>query len=192
VRSTRHFGLRRKAKVRARLGAVLAGAYLATACAGAATDDARVKIIKNGKEIAFPADRCSALTSNVVAFVHSASVNLTRWSGKPAERDKEWEKLMKSDSFIHIVFTKPATISLMRADHQGREEKSVSQILITLPPNQWPSVCVKSDGTVICFTKYDPFVLKELVSEPALGLSSVPPYDSLIKHTEKRKARKTE
>ena len=121
-----------------------------------------------------PADRCSALTSNVVAFVHSASVNLTRWSGKPEERDKEWEKLMKSDSFIHIVFTKPAKISLMRADHQGREEKSVSQILITLPPNQWPSVCVKSDGTVICFTKYDPFVLKELVSEPALGLSSVP------------------
>lgn len=177
------------AKVRSQLGAVLVGVCLIAARAGAAADDARVKVIKNGKEIVFPADRSSALVSNAVAFVQSASVNLTRRSAKPEDREMEWEKLIKSEYLIDIVFKKPATISLMRADHQGREEKSVARIRITLPANQWPSVCVRSDGTVTCFTKYDPLALGKLISEPALGLSSVPPYDSLIKQAGKRQGR---
>ncbi len=166
--------------------AAIFSGILSVASAAATTNDVRIRVVITGKEIALPSDRQPALISNAVAFVHSASVNLTRWSSKPEYQEKEWKKLMKSESLIDIIFTKPATISLMRADHRGREEKTVAQLLITLPANQWPSVCVKSDGVAMCFTKYDPLVLKALVSEPALGLSSVPPYDWLINHAEKR------
>jgi len=172
--------------------AILFSGILSVTSAAAATNDVRINVMITGKEIALPPDRRSTLVSNVVSFVHSASVNLTQWSANQEAGEKEWERLMKSDSFIHITFTKPATISLMRADNQGREEKTVSQILVTLPVNRWPWVCVKSDGAVIGLTKYNPLALKVLVAEPALGLSSVPPYDSLIKHAEKRQGRQTE
>src|SRR6266511_3481756 len=90
--------------------AILFSGILSVTSAAAATNDVRINVMITGKEIALPPDRRSTLVSNVVSFVHSASVNLTQWSANQEAGEKEWERLMKSDSFIHITFTKPATI----------------------------------------------------------------------------------
>ena len=147
VETTHNSRLSVKRKGRTRLGVVAVGVCIATVCVGAANNDARARVVRNGKEIAFPAGRTFALVSNVVAFAHSASVNLTQWSANPEEREKEWRTLMRSDSLIHVIFRKPATISLMRADHQGRKEMSVSQILITLPAFLGPPELDEAQGT---------------------------------------------
>jgi hypothetical protein len=61
-----------------------------------------------------------------------------------------------------------------------REEKSIDQILVPLPENDWPAHIFAKCGTnVFSLTKYDPVALKKVAFEQALQLSSVQPYASL-------------
>ncbi|HTS19830.1 MAG TPA: hypothetical protein VMP11_19800 [Verrucomicrobiae bacterium] len=111
--------------------------------------------------------------TNVVAFVQSASVDVTgNWCSN------RWQEVLASGSFIHLTYMPPRAFRLpvMTPNGQKWEERPVNEILVSLPDGRYPSIELRSGTNYMAVTKFQPRELKRLVMEPALELSTVEPY----------------
>jgi hypothetical protein len=143
--------------------------------------DVQLQINRHQKSVAV-ADTPTFIT-NVVAFVQSASVDASRSYAS----SNRWQGVLASGSFIHLTYTPPQTFRLpvMEQDGQQWEERSVNEILISLPEGDYPGIQLRNGTNYMVVTKYDPAVLKRLVMEPALDLSTIKPYQDLYKAPDK-------
>jgi hypothetical protein len=135
--------------------------------AGAA--DVQVRVVRNGKDVSIP--DTAAFTTNVIELLRSCSVNHTP--------EKNWNDVVRSDSFIQIRFTNPPVVKVWWGGIE-RQGQTIDEIRIWLSEGKWPTVQARSDTATMGCGKYDPIALKRVVSEPALDLASVRPYDSLM------------
>ena len=142
--------------------------------------DVQLQISRHEKSVVV-ADTPSFVT-NVVDFVQSASVDATS-SGGGLNR---WQEVLASGSFIHLTYPSPRTFRLpvsfdvgMVQNVQKWEERAVNEILVSLPEGDYPGIQLRSGTNYMAVTKYNPRLLKRLVMEPALGLSTVKPYDDI-------------
>jgi hypothetical protein len=140
--------------------------------AGAA--DVQLRVVRHNKEVAV-ADAATFAT-NVLKLLRSCSVNHT-----PA---KSWDDVARSDSFVQIQFTNPPSLKVMWGGF--RDERPIDEIRIWLPEGQWPTIQARSGGAVMACGKYDPIALKRVVSEPALDLGLVRPYDTFLRSRDTR------
>src|SRR5262245_23497299 len=76
-----------------------------------------LRILRNRKPVT--AQRPNELLTNVIAFAQSASVNLAQW-WEPAKCSNNWQKVLASDSFIHVVFQPAQSLRLMAQSNQTR------------------------------------------------------------------------
>src|ERR1017187_9590563 len=134
--------------------------------------DVQLQISRHGKSVAV-ADTPNFVT-NVVAFVESASVDVTGYEGV----SNRWQDVLASGSFIHLTYALPRTFRLpvMAPNGQQWKERTVNEILVSLPEGDYPEIQLRSGTNYMAVTKYDPRALKRLVTEPALELSTVQPY----------------
>jgi len=142
-------------------------------------DEVQARVVRHKKPVT-PKD-VGTLTTNVVAFAESASVNLMKLDGDQEKWRKNWHEALASDSFIHLTFTPLRRLQIMSPDNQGRREQPVSEILVWLPEGHYPGIQVKSGSNYMALTKWEPLALKHLVTDPALELSTVAPYDHFCK-----------
>ncbi len=158
---------------------VLSFILLNIGLAGAA--DVHLRVVRNGKNIAAPLS--AEFVANIIALLGSCSVHSTAYAVKAGT----WQEILRADSFVHLVFSAPTKIRVKGANNKTWEETAIQEILVPLPEGKWPEHVFAKSGTVVqSFTKYDPLALKRVVAEPALALSSVQPYASLMKIMEKK------
>jgi hypothetical protein len=150
--------------------------WATTACATwAQPSRVEVTVVREHFKIAVPAG--GRLSEKLVQLLESCLVNSTAYS----EPEAFWRRVIASPSFLHVRFASPRELRVMSAGDQAYESRSVREILLPLPRRNWPDhVLIKVEADTLAFTKYAPEILKALVSEPALGLSTTPPYDSLL------------
>jgi hypothetical protein len=118
----------------------------------------------------------AGIPRKLVQLVESCSVDTTDFVEPPLL----WEQVMGSPSFLHARLAPPRQLRLVAGDRL--RDRAVEEILLPLPAGAWPGhVLLRAEGTTFAFAKYDPRSLRALVAEPALRLSTVPPYDSLWK-----------
>jgi hypothetical protein len=143
--------------------------------ASAAPADIELRAVRNNQTVAVSDSQ--RLAAKLIALVESCSVNSTSNASVAT-----WERIGSSDSFVHVVFSKPRTVSLERRDNQGREQRAIREVLLPLPENRWPRyVLVRSGNETVSLTKYNPLTLKEVVVEQDLQLLAVEPYKSLLR-----------
>jgi hypothetical protein len=157
------------------------GLIVALLCCAAVAGASELRVVRNGKDVTIGKD--TALTTNVIALIESCTVHTSTYqSGRKSQRPDIWAKTLRSDSFIHISFAKPATLRFETPSNHGRQDYSVDEILVGLPEGRWAQpFLVRTARNVHSFGKYDPRALKRVVFEPALELSSVHPYSNLAK-----------
>ena len=121
----------------------------------------------------------------MISFFQSASVGVTTKGGE----EQKWREVLASDSYIHLTFTNPRTFRLpvMVQGVQRREERPVSEILVSLPEGRYPAIQVRSGTNYMAVTKWQPTALQRLVREPGLELSTVKPYDHFYRLDESRR-----
>jgi len=139
--------------------------------------DVPLRVVRHNKEVAV--SDAGSFTTNVLALLRSCSVNHNPIIG--------WNEIVRSDSFIHIRFTNPPVVKVWWGGSSERHERPIDEIRIWLPEGRWPAIQARSGEQMRSCGKYDPLALKRVVSDPALGLSSVRPYDSIIKLNETRR-----
>jgi hypothetical protein len=163
---------------------LICGFLCCVAVAGAS--DVQLRVVRKGKDIALAQD--TALTTNVIALIESCTVHTSTYqSGRESERPEIWAKTLGSDSFIQVRFAKPARLRFEAPSNHGREDYSVDEILVGLPEGKWAQpFLVRTGRNVHTFGKYDARVLKRVVFEPALELSSVRPYSDLAKFEDQK------
>lgn len=154
---------------------------LTCAFATASAADIQVVVVRSARHIVV-ADG-AALAAKLVALVESCSVNSTTY----ASPKEAWAAVSNSRSYVRVVFPESRKVSLVRSEGQPRLEQSVQEIRLPLPHGDWPAhVFVGSGNEVIALTKYDPFVLRELVILPELELANIAPYSSLVHLTRRQ------
>jgi hypothetical protein len=156
--------------------------------------DDQIRTVRHGTNIT---ERPSAaLATNVIELFQSAGYNSTDYAVKA----DTWREREQSDSFIVLTLSPPHNLTVCTfsdvddaavgtnviewgARHLAkRESKPIDTILVPLPTNNLPDYIFAKSGTnVIAVAKFSPFVLKRIVLEPALHLSTVFPYSSLTK-----------
>ncbi len=146
---------------------------LSTAWAG----DVPLRIVRHNKPVRV--EDAARFTTNVINFFESASVDATANGGG----EPRWREVLASDSYIHLTFTTPRTFRLpvMAQGVQRREERPVSEILVSLPEGRYPAIQLRSGTNYMAVTKWQPIALQRLVREPALELSRVKPYEHFYK-----------
>jgi hypothetical protein len=93
-----------------------------------------------------------------------------------------WASVLASDSFIHVIFAVPRRAKPTSDGDDTQGPRAVREILLPLPDGKWPEhILVKSEGSTLSFTKYDPLVLREIVLLQELELQTVRPYESLLR-----------
>jgi len=141
----------------------------------AMADDLQVRAVRGGHAV--PIARESDMAANVVALLESCTVNSTQTMG-----EKTWEQQLASDSYVHVIFPKPRELHLKSEDNQTRQATAVKEILLPLPEGKWPShVYARTEKQALSFTKYSGVPLKDIIMDGDLRISSVPPYDFLMK-----------
>ena len=137
--------------------------------------DVQLQISRHEKSVVVA--NAPSFVTNVVDFVQSASVDATG-SGGGLNR---WQDVLASGSFIHLTYPSPRIFRLpvMVQNVQKWEERAVNEILVSLPEGDYPGIQLRSGTNYMAVTKYNPRLLKRLVMEPALGLSTVRPYDDI-------------
>ena len=74
-------------------------------------------------------------------------------------------------------------MNLIGSANQKSEERELDEVLVPLPAGRWPDhFFARSGSNVLSFTKWDPAALGRVVAEPALELSTVPPYAALMQN----------
>jgi hypothetical protein len=117
------------------------------------------------------------LAAKVIALAESCSVNSTAY----AASKEAWAGATTSRSYVRVVFPEPRNVSLVRSDDGIRSEQPIREIRLPLPHGDWPAhVLVGNGNGILSLTKYDPFVLRELVLLPELELATLAPYKSLL------------
>lgn len=150
---------------------------IAFACAATSTSaaDVAAHLVRHGHDVVTPDGE--RLARKLLAVVESCSVNST----SSAVPESDWPRMAASDSFLHVVFSPPRLALLVDREGQRRLPQAVREVLLPLPEGAWPAhVFVKTGRGTRSFTKYDPFVLRDLISEPGLQLLSVAPYTQLL------------
>ena len=144
--------------------------------------DMPLRVVRHNKPV--PVEDAARLTTNVISFFQSASFGVTTKGGE----EQKWREVLASDSYIHLTFTNPRTFRLpvMVQGVQRREERPVSEILVSLPEGRYPVIQVRSGTNYMTVTKWQPAALTRLVKEPALELSTVKPYDQFYRLEESR------
>lgn len=148
---------------------------LMCALVSASAADAQVVAVREGRHVVV-ADS-AALAAKLVALAESCSVN----SAAYANPGETWASVASSRSYVRVVFPKHRKALLVRSPGQRPSEQPVREIRLPLPHGDWPAhVFVRVGNGVIALTKYDPFVLKELVLLPELELATTAPYKTLV------------
>jgi hypothetical protein len=170
------------------IAAFLCGVFLT------AKADDQIRMVRHGTNIT---ERPSAaLATNIIECFLSAQFDSTAYAVKA----DTWREREQSDSFVELTLSPPRNLTVCTftpADDAAVgtnvvewaamrrakwESKSIDVILVPLPKRNLPDhIFAKSGTNVISVTKMSPYVLKRIVLEPALHLSSVFPYSSLTK-----------
>jgi len=131
----------------------------------------------------------TALITNVIALVQSCSYHASTYqSTLESDGPAIWTQLLSSNSLIHIKFAEPRKLSFEAPSNHGREDYFVDEMLVGLPEGKWAGpLLVRTGRKVHAFGKYDPLTLRRVAFEPALDLSSVPPYSDLAKFDDKKR-----
>ena len=141
----------------------------------AMADDLQVRAVRGGHPV--PIAREADMAANVVALLESCTVNST-----DTMADKAWEHQLAADSYIHVIFPKPRELRLKAEDNETRETRPVKEILVPLPEGKWPThIYARTDKEALSFSKYSGVPLKDIIMDGDLRISSVPPYDFLMK-----------
>jgi hypothetical protein len=141
----------------------------------AMADDLQVRAVRGGHPV--PIAHVEDMAANAVALLESCTVNSTQ-----SMAEKAWEHQLEADSYIHVIFPKPRELRLKAEDNETRQTTAVKEILVPLPEGKWPQhVYARTDKEVISFSKYSGVPLKDIIMDNDLRISSVPPYDFLMK-----------
>ena len=147
-----------------------------------AAADVKMRVVRDHKDVAPPQN--AGFVTNVIALLHHCSFNSTSY----AVQADTWQETLRSDSFVHVIFSAPRKIRVEAPYHIGREERAIDEILVPLPVGKTPAhIFAKSGTNVLSFTKYDQRDLKTVALEPALQLSSVPPYNSMARFPDRER-----
>jgi hypothetical protein len=154
---------------------VLAAMLLTGAFPLANAADTQVVVVRDGRNLVV-ADSAT-LAAKVIALAESCSVNSTSY----AASKEAWASAATFRSHVRVVFPEPRKVWLVRASDGLRSEQPIREIRLPLPHGDWPAhVLVGNGNGVLSLTKYDPFVLRELVLLPELELATLAPYKSLL------------
>lgn len=138
--------------------------------------DVDVRVMRHGAIGVAPQD--SAFISNVIALLASCSVDSTSYVVTP----DTWRQALRTDSFVLVKFPSSRQLNVMSSENHALEPRAIDEILVPLPEGKWPAHIFARSGTdVLSFTKYHPRELGRVALDPALELSSVPPYKDLDK-----------
>jgi len=141
----------------------------------ALADDLQVRAMRGGHLV--PIAHVDDMAANAVALLESCTVNVT--SSMP---EKAWEHQLETDSYVHVIFPKPRELRLKAKDNETRETHAVREILVPLPEGKWPAhIYARTEKEVLSFSKYSGVPLKDIVMDNDLRISSIPPYDFLMK-----------
>ena len=137
-----------------------------------------VQVIRNGQ--ATTVSRPEQLVAKLSTLAESSSVSSTAYAATVTT----WKQLLASESHVRVLFPEPRILSLTLHNGQAQQPQQIHGLLLPLPTGEWPAHVFVNTGTkLISLTKFSPLVLKELVLEPDLQLSTVKPYTSLLPTT---------
>lgn len=136
-----------------------------------------VRIVREGMEL--PDRPGPQLVTNVIRFLASSSYQSTAY----AVKSNTWEKILESDSYVHVKLKPGRRMSLFEIAPEDlklprkREEVVISEIIVPLPEEHGPPHIYARSGTnVVSHTKFHPGVFKELIQEPVLKLHGTKVY----------------
>jgi len=156
-------------------GILMIAAGFVLGALSALADDLQVRAVRGGHAV--PIARVADMAANVVALLESCTVNSTQ-----SMPEKAWEQQLAADSFVYVIFPKPRELRLKAEDNETRQATAVKEILVPLPEGKWPQhVYARTDKETLSFSKYSGVPLKDIIMDSDLRISSVPPYDFLMK-----------
>jgi hypothetical protein len=154
---------------------MVAAILLTGAFASANAADTQAVVVRDGRHVVV-ADSAT-LAAKIIALAESCSVNSTAY----AASKEAWTGAATSRSYVRVVFPEPRNVSLVVSDNGLRSQQPVQEIRLPLPHGNWPAhVLVGNGNAILSLTKFDPFVLRELVLLPELELAALAPYKSLL------------
>ena len=156
--------------------AILFGvACLICGLTSASAADVEVRAVRDKQNVVIT--HPERVATKLIAIAESCSVDSTTY----AVSSNTWTGVLRSDSFVHVVFANPRRIRLYDRNVRAREERMVREVLFPLPLDRDPPhVYLKTGKEIVSLTKYDPYALRELALEEDLRLRGSPRYDFLL------------
>lgn len=135
--------------------------------------DAQVVAVRHGRTIVV-ADR-ETLVRELLALAESCTVDST----DPTFTRRQWKAAAELPSHLRVVFPDARGVSLAGAGDRPRAVRLIHEIRLPLPDGRWPAqVLLAGRDGLLSLTKYDPLVLRRIVSIPGLDLGAEAPYGS--------------
>lgn len=123
---------------------------------------------------------------SLLNLVQSASVHTT--SPGLVQR---WAEALTSSNYVNVQIGGNVSQVLPAGPNNALSLVDISEILLPLPRGSWPSqIFVKQGATILGFSKYNPELLKTIVSQRGIYLQTVAPYSSLFSSEATGKAEK--